>query len=334
MDFLISGTHIHPLYLMGIGFVVGILGGFFGVGGSFLAGPALFAAGMPMNFVVGTDLTHIVGKSIVAAKRHRALGNVDIKLGMIMVAGTIAGVEVGAQFIEYLKRRADVDIVVAVGFIFVLLAISAFIGWESWQTLKMLSKRGTRKAIAAVAALNKNAPLPPRLPRYLKPNRGETDQVKEDTSVLAHIPKQIHRFRLSPMISLPVSGIEQISLWMILGVSFVGGVFSGFLGGGAGYVRMPALVYLLGVPTHVAVGTDLFEIVISASYGTLTHAVKGNVDIMVALVMHTGAAIGAQIGATLTQYFHGTRIRLAFVPLPLIGAGLVIYSLMTGHHFK
>ena len=334
MDFLISGTHIPPLYLMGIGFVVGILGGFFGVGGSFLAGPALFAAGMPMNFVVGTDLTHIVGKSIVAAKKHRALGNVDIKLGMIMVAGTIAGVEAGAQVIEYLKRRADVDIVVAVGFIFVLLSISAFIGWESWQTLKMLSKRGTRKSIAAGAALKKDAPLPPRLPRYLKPNRGETDQVKEDKSVLAYIPKQIHRFHLPPMISLPVSGIEQISLWMILGVSFVGGVFSGFLGGGAGYVRMPALVYLLGVPTHVAVGTDLFEIVISASYGTLTHAIKGNVDIMVALVMHTGAAIGAQIGATLTQYFHGTRIRLAFVPLPLIGAGLVIYSLMTGHHFK
>ncbi len=334
MDFLISGTHIPPLYLMGIGFVVGILGGFFGVGGSFLAGPALFAAGMPMNFVVGTDLTHIVGKSIVAAKKHRALGNVDIKLGMIMVAGTIAGVEAGAQVIEYLKRRADVDIVVAVGFIFVLLSISAFIGWESWQTLKMLSKRGTRKSIAAGAALKKDAPLPPRLPRYLKPNRGETDQVKEDKSVLAYIPKQIHRFHLPPMISLPVSGIEQISLWMILGVSFVGGVFSGFLGGGAGYIRMPALVYLLGVPTHVAVGTDLFEIVISASYGTLTHAIKGNVDIMVALVMHTGAAIGAQIGATLTQYFHGTRIRLAFVPLPLIGAGLVIYSLMTGHHFK
>src|SRR6266567_2823729 len=149
MDFLISGTHMHPLYLIGVGFVVGILGGFFGVGGSFLAGPALFAAGMPMNFVVGTDLTHIVGKSIVAAKKHRALGNVDIKLGMIMVAG---------------------------GFIFVLLSISAFIGWESWQTLKMLSKRGTRKSIAAGAALKKDAPLPPRLPRYIKPNRDETDQ--------------------------------------------------------------------------------------------------------------------------------------------------------------
>src|SRR5512147_458439 len=100
MVFLISGTHIDLLYLMGIGFIVGILGGFFGVGGSFLAGPALFAVGMPMNFVVGTDLAHIVGKSIVAAKKHRALGNVDIKLGAIMVAGTMAGVETGAQLIQ------------------------------------------------------------------------------------------------------------------------------------------------------------------------------------------------------------------------------------------
>jgi uncharacterized membrane protein YfcA len=136
------------------------------------------------------------------------------------------------------------------------------------------------------------------------------------------------------MISFPASGIKEISLWTIVLVSCVGGVFSGFLGGGAGYIRMPSMVYLLGVPTHIAVGTDLFEVVISASYGTLTHAIKGNVDILVALVMHTGAAIGAQIGATLTQYFHGSRIRLAFVPLPLLGAGLIIYSLITGHHLR
>src|ERR1043166_4470439 len=103
MSFLISGSHLDPVYLMAIGFIVGILGGFFGVGGSFLAGPALFAVGVPMNFVVGTDLAHIVGKSIVAAKKHRALGNVDLKLGFIMVVGTIVGVEVGAQAIESLK---------------------------------------------------------------------------------------------------------------------------------------------------------------------------------------------------------------------------------------
>jgi uncharacterized membrane protein YfcA len=336
VDFLISGTHINPLYLMGIGFVVGILGGFFGVGGSFLAGPALFAAGMPMNFVIGTDLAHIVGKSVVAAKKHRALGNVDIKLGMIMVTGTIAGVETGAQIIQRLKHDASVDIVVATGFIFVLLSMSLFIGWESWQTLKMLNKPDTRKSITAGAARRFREDSSPtaRLPRYLKSAQSETGQVKKDASVLANITKRIHRLQLPPLISLPVSGIERISLWSILGGAYAGGVFSGFLGGSAGYIRMPAMVYLMGVPTHVAVGTDLFEIVISASYGTLTHAVKGNVDILVALVMHTGAAIGAQIGATLTQYFRGPRIRLAFVPLPLIGAGLVMYSLVTGHHFK
>src|SRR5579859_4397376 len=309
MDFLVSGTHISPLYLIVVGFIIGILGGFFGVGGSFLAGPALFAVGVPMNFVVRTDLAHIVGKSIVAAKKHRVLGNVDIKLGLIMVVGTITGVETGAQIIQQLKRHANVDVVVAIAFIIVLVGISSFIAWESWQTMKMgRAKRRGKSSSTRVS--------------------------KKDESAFAHIAKRLHRFHLPPMISLPHSGIERVSLWAILAVAYVGGVFSGFLGGGAGYIRMPAMVYLLGVPTHVAVGTDLFEIIISASYGTFTHAIKGNVDIMIALVMHTGAAIGAQIGATLTEYFHGTRIRLAFVPLPLIGAAIIIYRLVTGHHLK
>src|SRR5438132_731072 len=205
MFFPISGAHISPIYLIIVGFVIGILGGFFGVGGSFIAGPALRAVGLDWNFAVGTDLAHIVGKSVVAAKRHRALGNVDLKLGLIMAVGTIGGAEVGGQLIQMLKR------------------------------------------------------------------------------------------------------------------------------GGAGYIRMPSMVYVLGIPTHLAVGTDLFEIIISASYGTFSHAIKGNVDILIALVMHTGAAIGAQIGAISTQYFAGPKIRLAFVPLPLIGAAIVIYTLITGH---
>ena len=301
MDFLISGTHIAAFYLIGVGFFIGLLGGFFGVGGSFLAGPALFAMGMPMNFVVGTDLSHIVGKSIVATRTHRALGNVDTKLGLIMAVGTIVGVETGAQCIQYLKRHSNVDTVVAIGYLIVLVSISLFMGWESWHTWN------TQKKLSG--------------------------QQEEDAS-LGSVSKKLHSFSLAPMISLPDSGIEQVSLWVILGVAYLGGIFSGFLGGGAGYIRMPAMVFLLGVPTHVAVGTDLFEIVISASYGTLTHAIKGNVDILVALVMHIGSAVGAQIGATMTEQFEGRRIRLAFVPLPLIGAVLVIFSLMTGKHFK
>jgi uncharacterized membrane protein YfcA len=97
---------------------------------------------------------------------------------------------------------------------------------------------------------------------------------------------------------------------------------------------VPMMIYFVGVRTHVAVGTDLFEVVISAGFGTLTHALKGNVDILMALVMHTGAAIGAQIGAMATRFFVGPRIRLLFSFLPFVGAILVILrflGLIGGH---
>ena len=92
MYFPLAGVTISPILLAGIGFLVGILGGFFGVGGGFIAGPMMFWSGVPMNFVVGTDLAHMTGKSIVAAKRHRALGHVDVKLGILMIIGTVIGV--------------------------------------------------------------------------------------------------------------------------------------------------------------------------------------------------------------------------------------------------
>jgi uncharacterized membrane protein YfcA len=125
-----------------------------------------------------------------------------------------------------------------------------------------------------------------------------------------------------------VSGVEQVSVWAIIIVGFLTGILAGFLGVGGGFVRLPALVYIIGIPTHVAVGTDLFEIIISAGYGTLTHSLKGNVDIMIALMMLTGAAIGAQIGAVATRYFSGPMIRLLFSFLPFIAAILVLIRLL------
>ena len=308
MHFPISGTDISPLYLVVIGFLIGVLGGFFGVGGSFIAGPALRAIGMHWNFAVGTDLAHIVGKSVVAARRHRALGNVDLKLGLIMATGTIGGAECGAQLIQFLKHQGNVDLVVSIVSIVIYSSISSFMIWESWRTVRSQKRRGAGK--------NK------------KTQKGRHTA---DESSFSGLTKSMQRIPVWPVISLPTSGVKAISLWVIIIVSFIGGLFSGFLGGGAGYIRMPMMVYILGIPTHLAVGTDLFEIIISASYGTFTHAIKGNVDILVALVMHTGAAIGAQIGAILTQYFAGPKIRLLFVPLPLVGVAIVVYTLITGH---
>jgi uncharacterized membrane protein YfcA len=129
------------------------------------------------------------------------------------------------------------------------------------------------------------------------------------------------------MIQLPTSQIESISVWTILIVGFVVGLLSGMLGVGGGFLRLPALIYLVGVPTHVAIGTDLFEIIFSAGYGTITHAFKGNVDVVMALVMLTGAAIGAQSGALATTRFSGPKIRLAFSLLPFVGAFLVLSKL-------
>src|SRR5213594_3135134 len=135
MFFPISGAHISPIYLGVVGFLIGILGGFFGVGGSFIAGPALRLVGLDWNFAVGTDLAHIVGKSVVAAKRHRALGNVDLRLGLIMAIGTIAGAEAGAQLIQVLKRAGNVNLIVSIVAIVVYLSISSFMIWESRKTL-------------------------------------------------------------------------------------------------------------------------------------------------------------------------------------------------------
>jgi uncharacterized membrane protein YfcA len=302
MYFPISGAHLDPLVLVLLGLVVGVLGGFFGVGGSFLAGPALFALGMPFNFVVGTDLIHIVGKSVVAAREHQLLGHIDLKLAATMVIGTIAGSETGVQAVEYLKHSAQVNSVLGIVSITVFTVIGIFAGIEAWKALQLHDRDGAQSG-----------------------DRGP------DRLAFGIFAQTIKNFELPPHVRLEQSGIKSISIWSIIFVSVIGGLFSGFLGGGAGYIRLPCLVYLLGIPTHIAVGTDLFEIIISAGYGSIRHAMNGNVDILVALVMHTGAAIGAQIGANLTQHFSGPRIRLAFAPFPLLGAVLVAQKLLSGH---
>src|SRR5712664_4378671 len=194
MFFPISNSHINPVYLVVVGFVIGILGGFFGVGGSFIAGPALRLMGVDWNYAVGTDLAHIVGKSIVAAKQHRALGNVDLKLGLIMALGTIGGAECGAQLIQALKRAGHVNIVVSYVAIVVYTSIAAFMLWESQKTLR------TYKSRSKVS--------------------GGVDS-KKDRSAFGPVTRSIQRLKVWPMITLPTSGIKAISLWTILLVAFV-----------------------------------------------------------------------------------------------------------------
>jgi uncharacterized membrane protein YfcA len=291
MWFPIAQVTISPLLLAIIGFVIGILGGFFGVGGGFLAGPMMFWTGVPINFVVGTDLAHMTGNSIVGSRRHRALGHVDLRLGALMIFGTIPGVEAGAQLIEWLESIGNIEEVVGLSYVFILTTIGLFTAWESLRAIRI--RRTDQLEIGEVLGI----------------------QSLSYRSRLLRIP---------PMIKLPVSGIEEISIWAIIFSGALTGLLAGFLGVGGGFLRLPLLIYLIGVPTHVAVGTDLFEIMISAGFGTLSHALKGNVDILIALTMNTGAAIGAHVGAVTTRYFSGPIIRFLFSFLPLIAAVMVL----------
>jgi uncharacterized membrane protein YfcA len=294
MEFPISEIVASPIALVITGFVVGILGGFFGVGGGFLAGPLMFWIGVPINFVVGSDLAHMMGHSIVAARRHRALGHVDLRLAALMIIGTVPGVEIGAQIIESLKSVGSIEKVVAFAYITILTAIGLFTMVESIRAIRM-----TRTDLL------------------------EAGEVAASQSFIY----RTKLLRIPPMIQLPVSGVRDVSIWVIIFVGLVTGILAGVLGVGGGFLRMPLMVYLLGIPTHIAVGTDLFEIVVSAGFGTISHGLKGNVDFLVAMTMLGGSAIGAQIGSAATRYFSGPTIRLLFSIMPLIAAVLVLVRL-------
>jgi uncharacterized membrane protein YfcA len=293
-DFLLGLSNLP--YLALFGFIVGALGGFFGVGGGFLMVPMLNVVfGIPYNIAVGSDLGQMCGMSTAATVRHRRFGNIDFKLGVLMIAGTATGVEAGAQVLEALKHAGKVTIAgreiesMTVVMSLVYSALLIFLGQAMIrESLRTIKRASGQVQLAAEASAS---------PVVLK----------------------LRTFKLWPMVSLPASGIEAISLWIILGIGFATGFLSGMLGVGGGFIRMPALVYILGCPTVVAVGTDLFEIMFSGGYGVMTHAFKGNVHLVLVLALLVGATVGAQIGASYTRKAGGPWVRFGFGCLAFVG---------------
>jgi len=288
------------------GLIVGMLGGFFGVGGGFLMVPMLNVIfGIPYNVCVGSDLGQMCGMSASATVRHMRFGNIDFKLGFLMIVGTASGVEVGAQILQALKHAGNItlagrdvnvmDIVMSVVYAVLLI---------------LLGQAMIREAL-----------------RTMRREAGEVDLKAAETTAGGAVLR-LRSLRLRPMVSLPASGIESISLWVILGIGFATGFLSGMLGVGGGFIRMPALVYILGCPTVVAVGTDLFEIVFSSGYGVLTHAFKGNVDLVLVIALLVGTTIGAQIGASYTRKAGGPRVRLGFGVLAFVGVIFVVVKMI------
>ncbi|MEP0772802.1 MAG: sulfite exporter TauE/SafE family protein [Acidobacteriota bacterium] len=302
-DFPISVESFPWLVLFGL--VVGGLGGFFGVGGGFLMVPMLNVVfGIPYNIAVGSDLGQMCGMSTAATVRHMRFGNIDFKLGALMIAGTALGVEAGATILEILKHSGEVVIngrpvsLMTLVMSLVYAALLIFLGTAMIRESRSTLKRVAGKGDLAVA----EAPASP-------------------------VVLRLRTLKLWPMVTLPASGIASISLWVILIIGFLTGFLSGMLGVGGGFIRMPALVYILGCPTVVAVGTDLFEIMFSSGYGVFTHALKGNVHLVLVLALLVGTTVGAQIGASYTRKAGGPWVRFGFGCLAFLGVIMVAVKL-------
>ncbi|WP_332899263.1 sulfite exporter TauE/SafE family protein [Haladaptatus sp. CMSO5] len=261
---------------VGFGLLIGILFGFFGMGGSFLVTPALLVMGYPAKVAVGSGLAFVFGTSIIAALRHRDLGQVDYKLGAMFVVGMTAGIEVGKRLVLVLEAAGLADTVVSVAYVVLLATVGLFV---------------------------------------LRDARTADDGDGEDNSAIL---RALRRVRLPPVITL--KGDIEVSIWVGLTIAFAIGILSGFLGVGGGFLLMPAMMYGLGVPAAVAVGTDVFQITISGAFGAFRYAQEGAVSLPVVTTLLAGSALGARVGAAATDVVDEDAIKGYFAAMLLAGA--------------
>jgi len=282
---------INPALLVLLGLVVGTLGGFFGVGGGFLITGGLLVFGVPPLFAVGTGLTLIMGSSIINTLKHRRLGHVDYKLGLLMVCGTIPGAILAERLNVSLEVAGIAGPVIRYVYVVFLTLLGTFIIYDYLKSRRRAGLSGVAGEAVTTAGLTEKIQslrLPPHLIRI--PGLGSCPTY----------------------VSLPVSGIDRISIYLPITVGLGVGFLAGLLGAGGGFILMPLRVFVLGVPTRVAIGTDLFQIIITGSVGTFVYALGNHVDPLMAIIMLVAASAGSQLGATATRYVDAGRIRVLF----------------------
>ena len=288
LDIFGSSPEMMALFI-GFGLVVGILFGFFGMGGSFLVTPALLMLGYDASVAVGSGMAFVFGTAVIATLKHHDLGQVDYKLGAIMIAGTTIGIEVGRASVYYLEDLGLAGGVISVAYVVLLGGIGAMVTREAMQS----DSGGGIDHEAADKDLSE----------YEIPEIAKTIQ---------------QTVRIPPMVTL--RGDVRVSVWVITAVAFSTGLLSGFLGVGGGFIRMPAMIYAIGVPVPVAVGTDLFEIVFSGGIGSYLYGQGGGVSLAIVAPLLFGSALGARIGSAATAVVDSDGIKIYFGGMLLAGA--------------
>jgi uncharacterized protein len=301
-DFTVAG-HVVPIFLLVLtGLTVGIVGGFIGVGGGYMVTPALIVFGFPGYMASGTDACHIAGKSVISSIRHRQLGNIDWVIALAMVGGTMLGVELGVRLLNYTKAIGLSGVVLLAASVCVMLGLFIYTQVETQKSHKQLD--ADRKAGK-------------ELHREMK---------------VSKMPLFFQSIPIMPIIKAGRARLV-ISMWVLVLVGVSTGILAGFLGVGGGFIRVPALVYVVGTTSHLAVGTDLVEIIVSGGYGALRQSMSGNVDFMAVFFMIIGAMLGAQAGSLATSFVRGPAIRYILsysLILATVGAAMRLIYVLTG----
>lgn len=285
-----SGIEVFWPGIVLTGLFIGLLTGFFGVGGGFLLTPVLRNIfKIPYEVAVGSDLTLIFCNSVLCAFRHWRRKSADLRLGIILVAGAIAGAEIGGRFLSYLESQRSLSLFRSD------IAVIDFVINMCFLVL-----------ISGVAV-------------YVYKDTSSTKQENVETE----ISKRLKKIRIEPVIEFNSAGIGSMSIWVPLSVSFVTGILTGLLGVGGGFIMFPVLVYLLGANTLTAVGTSAFQILFASAYGAMRN---GNAEVMLVLILFCGSFIGVNIGVWLSHLLKGYRIRRYYFYVLLGGVAVVLFG--------
>ena len=285
----IAEVSVNAFLLLGLGGIVGILSGMFGVGGGFLMTPLLFFIGIPPAVAVATEANQIVASSFSGVLAHLRRKTVDLKMGTVLLIGGLCGAALGVVLFNYLKSLGQVDLLVKLCYVVFLGVVGGLMFIESLRAI--------RRAKSAPGA-------PPQRRKH---------------GVVHALPFKM-KFR--------VSGLY-ISVIPPLLVGLAVGVLAAIMGVGGGFIMVPAMIYLLGMPTKVVIGTSLFQIIFVTGFTTLLHATTNfTVDVVLAVLLLVGGVIGAQIGTRIGVKMKAEQLRILLAMMVLLVCGKLALDLL------
>jgi len=277
----IAEVSVNIFLILGMGGGIGFLSGLFGVGGGFLMTPLLIFIGIPPAVAVGTGANQIVASSISAVLAHWKRGNVDFKMGFMLLIGGMLGSTLGVWLFTYLKTLGQIDLVIQLSYVLFLGVIGLLMLFESIMAM-LRSRAGILK--------------------------------RKQHNFLQALPFKM-KFRRSKL---------YVSALLPIGIGFVVGVLSAIMGVGGGFVMVPAMIYLLGMPTVIVVGTSLFQIIFVTANVTILQSLHNfSVDVVLAVLLLIGAVFGAQLGAKFGAKLKGEELRI-LLALMVVGVCIKI----------